>query len=115
MSDPKSTYGEPVEEPTPEGDVVGRAEEGLAEAEAAGRDGSRRAGGGGTRARRRAGVRGPRSRARARRSPSASPSPSRLRRRARAQGSGRLCGRLRAGSDAETVVAAPVVTPSEPA
>ena len=35
MSDSKSTYGEPVEEPTPEGDVVGRAHEGLAEAEAA--------------------------------------------------------------------------------
>lgn len=38
MSDPKSSYGEPVEEPTPEGDVVGRAHEGLAEAEAARRD-----------------------------------------------------------------------------
>lgn len=35
MSDPKSSYGEPVEEPTPEGDVVDRAHEGLAEAEAA--------------------------------------------------------------------------------
>ena len=36
MSDPKSSYGEPVEEPTPaDGDVVGRANEGLAEAEAA--------------------------------------------------------------------------------
>ena len=35
MSDSKSTYGEPVEEPRPEGDVVGRAHEGLAEAEAA--------------------------------------------------------------------------------
>ncbi|WP_137844128.1 ABC transporter [Microbacterium sp. 2FI] len=34
MSDPKS-YGEPVEEPTPVDDVVGRANEGLAEAEAA--------------------------------------------------------------------------------
>ncbi|MHC2999819.1 ABC transporter [Microbacterium sp. HJ5] len=38
MSDSKSTYGEPVEEPTPDGDVVGRAHEGLAEAEAARRD-----------------------------------------------------------------------------
>ena len=38
MSDPKSSYGEPVEEPTPVDDVVGRAEEGLADAEAAGRD-----------------------------------------------------------------------------
>ncbi|MFE7843850.1 ABC transporter [Microbacterium sp. NPDC057407] len=38
MSDPKSSYGEPVEEPQPEGDVVGRAHEGLAEAEAARRD-----------------------------------------------------------------------------
>jgi hypothetical protein len=36
MSDPKS-YGEPVEEPTEVDDVVGRAEEALAEAEAAGR------------------------------------------------------------------------------
>lgn len=35
MSDPKSTYGEPVEEPTPVDDVVGTANEGLAEAEAA--------------------------------------------------------------------------------
>ncbi|MET2011579.1 ABC transporter [Microbacterium chocolatum] len=36
MSDPKSSYGEPVEEPTTaDGDVVGRANEGLAEAEAA--------------------------------------------------------------------------------
>lgn len=34
MSDPKSSYGEPVEEPTPVDDVVGRAHEGLAEAEA---------------------------------------------------------------------------------
>lgn len=39
MSDPKSSYGEPVEEPQPEGDVVGRAHEGLAEAEAVRRDG----------------------------------------------------------------------------
>ena len=38
MSDPKSSYGEPVDEPTPVDDVVGRAEEGLADAEAAGRD-----------------------------------------------------------------------------
>ena len=38
MSDSKSSYGEPVEEPTPEEDVVGRAHEGLAEAEAARRD-----------------------------------------------------------------------------
>ena len=39
MSDPKSSYGEPVEEPTPvDDDVVGRAEEGLADAEAAKRD-----------------------------------------------------------------------------
>ena len=39
MSDPKSSYGEPVEEPTPvDDDVVGRAEEGLADAEAARRD-----------------------------------------------------------------------------
>lgn len=36
MSDPK--YGEPVEEPTAPDDVVGRAEEGLADAEAARRD-----------------------------------------------------------------------------
>ncbi|WES62931.1 hypothetical protein P0L94_10750 [Microbacter sp. GSS18] len=35
MSDPKPTYGEPVEEPTPVDDVVGTANEGLAEAEAA--------------------------------------------------------------------------------
>jgi hypothetical protein len=39
MSDPKSSYGEPVEEPTTvDHDVVGRAHEGLAHAEAAGRD-----------------------------------------------------------------------------
>jgi hypothetical protein len=38
MSDSKSSYGEPVEEPTSDDDVVGRAEEGLADAEAAGRD-----------------------------------------------------------------------------
>lgn len=38
MSDPKS-YGEPVEEPRPVDDVVGRAEEGLADAEAARNDG----------------------------------------------------------------------------
>lgn len=38
MSDPKSTYGEPVEEQTEVDDVVGRAHEGLADAEAAGRD-----------------------------------------------------------------------------
>ena len=38
MSDQKSSYGEPVEEPTPVDDVVGRAHEGLAEAEAAQRD-----------------------------------------------------------------------------
>ena len=37
MSDPHSTYGEPVEEPGGADDVVGRANEGLAEAEAAGR------------------------------------------------------------------------------
>lgn len=42
MSDPKSSYGEPVEEPTPEGDVVGRAQEGLAEAEAARSEPTRR-------------------------------------------------------------------------
>ncbi len=36
MSDSKSSYGEPVEEPTPvDGDVVGRAHAGLADAEAA--------------------------------------------------------------------------------
>jgi hypothetical protein len=39
MSDPKSSYGEPVEEPTPaDEDVVGRANQGLADAEAARRD-----------------------------------------------------------------------------
>lgn len=38
MSDPKSSYGEPVEEPGSVDDVVGRANEGLADAEAAGRD-----------------------------------------------------------------------------
>ncbi|WP_374976983.1 ABC transporter [Microbacterium trichothecenolyticum] len=38
MSDPKSTYGEPVEEPRGVDDVVGRANEGLADAEAARRD-----------------------------------------------------------------------------
>src|SRR4051794_2665408 len=39
MSDPKSSYGEPVEEPTTvDDDVVVRAEEGLADAEAAKRD-----------------------------------------------------------------------------
>ncbi|WP_194397458.1 ABC transporter [Microbacterium atlanticum] len=46
MSDPKSTYGDPVEEPRSVDDVVGRANEGLAEAEAAGRgavDGDRTA------------------------------------------------------------------------
>ena len=38
MSDPQSSYGEPVDEPTTgDDDVVGRAEEGLADAEAAGR------------------------------------------------------------------------------
>lgn len=37
MSDPKSSYGEPVDEPGGVDDVVGRANEGLAEAEAAGR------------------------------------------------------------------------------
>lgn len=36
MSDPKSSYGEPVDEPRDVDDVVGRANEGLAEAEAAG-------------------------------------------------------------------------------
>ncbi|KAF2412246.1 hypothetical protein B1729_15995, partial [Microbacterium sp. B35-04] len=35
MSDPKSSYGEPVEEPNGVDDVVGRANEGLADAEAA--------------------------------------------------------------------------------
>ncbi|MGN8553496.1 UNVERIFIED_CONTAM: ABC transporter [Microbacterium sp. SLM126] len=34
MSDPKSSYGEPVDDPKPVDDVVGRAHEGLAEAEA---------------------------------------------------------------------------------
>lgn len=38
MSDPKSSYGEPVEEPTVVDDVVGSAHEGIADAEAAGRD-----------------------------------------------------------------------------
>ncbi len=38
MSDPKSSYGEPVEEPRSVDDVVGRANEGLADAEAARRD-----------------------------------------------------------------------------
>jgi hypothetical protein len=38
MSDPKSSYGEPVEEPHGVDDVVGRANEGLADAEAARRD-----------------------------------------------------------------------------
>ncbi|TDN90610.1 ABC transporter [Microbacterium sp. BK668] len=38
MSDSKSTYGEPVEEPRPVDDVVGSANEGLTDAEAAGRD-----------------------------------------------------------------------------
>ena len=38
MSDHKSSYGEPVEEPRDVEDVVGRANEGLAEAEAARRD-----------------------------------------------------------------------------
>jgi hypothetical protein len=38
MSDPKSSYGEPVEEPRGVDDVVGRANEGLADAEAARRD-----------------------------------------------------------------------------
>ncbi|WP_375385795.1 ABC transporter [uncultured Microbacterium sp.] len=39
MSDPKSSYGEPVEEPTSvDDDVVGRAHEGLADADAARRD-----------------------------------------------------------------------------
>ena len=37
MSDPKSSYGEPVDEPRDVDDVVGRATEGLAEAAAAGR------------------------------------------------------------------------------
>ncbi|MCP2638035.1 ABC transporter [Microbacterium sp. HD4P20] len=43
MSDPKSSYGEPVEEPGNVDDVVGRANEGLAEAEAARRDAAARA------------------------------------------------------------------------
>ena len=38
MSDSKSSYGEPVEEPKPVDDVVVRADESLAEAEAASRD-----------------------------------------------------------------------------
>jgi len=38
MTDSKSTYGEPVEEPKPVDDVVVRADESLADAEAAGRD-----------------------------------------------------------------------------
>ncbi len=38
MSDPRATYGEPVEEPRDVDDVVGRAHEGLADAEAARRD-----------------------------------------------------------------------------
>ena len=38
MSDSKSSYGEPVDEPTPVDDVARRAEEGLADAEAAKRD-----------------------------------------------------------------------------
>lgn len=38
MSDPQSSYGEPVDEPRDVDDVVGRANEGLADAEAAGRD-----------------------------------------------------------------------------
>ena len=38
MSDPKTSYGEPVEEPRSVDDVVGHAEEGLADAEAARRD-----------------------------------------------------------------------------
>jgi hypothetical protein len=38
MSDSKSTYGEPVEEPRPVDDVVGSAHEGIADAEAARRD-----------------------------------------------------------------------------
>jgi len=38
MSDPKSTYGEPVDEPRGVDDVVGRANEGLADAEAARRE-----------------------------------------------------------------------------
>ena len=38
MSDSKSSYGDPVEEPRPVDDVVGSAHEGIADAEAAGRD-----------------------------------------------------------------------------
>jgi hypothetical protein len=38
MSDSKSSYGEPVEEPTTVDDVVGSAHEGIADAEAAGRE-----------------------------------------------------------------------------
>ena len=38
MSDSKSSYGDPVEEPRPVDDVVGSAHEGMADAEAAGRD-----------------------------------------------------------------------------
>jgi len=38
MSDPKSSYGEPVEDPAAVDDVVGSVNEGLADAEAAGRD-----------------------------------------------------------------------------
>ncbi|WP_203581796.1 ABC transporter [Microbacterium hibisci] len=38
MSDPKSSYGEPVEEPAGVDDVVGRANEGLADAEAVRRE-----------------------------------------------------------------------------
>ena len=37
MSDSKSSYGDPVEEPRPVDDVVGSAREGIADAEAAGR------------------------------------------------------------------------------
>lgn len=40
MSDTKSSYGEPVDDPKPVDDVVGRAHEGLAEAEAARNDGA---------------------------------------------------------------------------
>ncbi len=40
MSDPKSSYGEPVDDPKPVDDVVGRAHEGLAEAEAVRNDGA---------------------------------------------------------------------------
>ena len=38
MSDSKSSYGDPVEEPRPVDDVVGSAHEGIADAEAAGRN-----------------------------------------------------------------------------